>query len=101
MRRGEYCIRKKIHKVFDQTNLQIDSNRFEQELIYYLEKWDVSEEILRLKNNCNYFLDTLEHSLHTGKKLGFIVQDNRSRSEYFRIQDSIFPNTEARRANEG
>lgn len=68
-------VRKKLHKAFDQTNLQIDVNRFEQELIYYLEKCDVTEEMLRLKNHCDYFLETLEQSLHPGKKLGFIIQE--------------------------
>lgn len=51
-----------------------DRNRFEQELIYYIEKLDVSEEKSRLRHHCNYFKTTL-HAAGTGKKLGFIVQE--------------------------
>ncbi len=54
----------------------IDENRFEQELIYYLEKLDVTEEKLRLESNCNYFLDEINSdSAEVGKKLGFISQE--------------------------
>ena len=53
----------------------IDRNRFEQELIYYLEKLDITEEKVRLKNHCGYFLETLQHPDSNGKKLGFITQE--------------------------
>ncbi|MBE0646293.1 MAG: YicC family protein [Bacteroidales bacterium] len=52
-----------------------DSNRFEQELIYYLEKMDFTEEKVRLRKHCDYFLDTLKESESQGKKLGFICQE--------------------------
>jgi uncharacterized protein (TIGR00255 family) len=53
----------------------LDENRFEQELIYYLEKLDISEEKVRLANHCNYFLETMQESGPVGKKLGFISQE--------------------------
>lgn len=53
----------------------LDENRFEQELIFYLEKLDISEEKARLDNHCNYFLETLNDAGPTGKKLGFISQE--------------------------
>ena len=54
---------------------KIDSNRFEQELIYYLERLDVSEERQRLKSNCDYFVDVMRKGSAQGKKLGFISQE--------------------------
>ncbi|TFH19526.1 MAG: YicC family protein [Bacteroidia bacterium] len=53
----------------------VDENRFEQELIYYIEKLDISEEKVRLANHCNYFLETMEDAGPAGKKLGFISQE--------------------------
>lgn len=53
----------------------IDENRFEQELIYYLEKYDITEEKVRLENHLNYFLQTLNTESSTGRKLGFITQE--------------------------
>ncbi len=54
---------------------QVDQNRLEQEMIYYLEKFDVSEEKIRLANHCQYFLETLDISGYHGKKLNFIAQE--------------------------
>jgi len=54
---------------------QIDENRFEQELIYYLEKFDITEEKVRLKTHCDYFLETANLDAGQGKKLGFICQE--------------------------
>lgn len=54
---------------------RIDQNRFEQEMIYYLEKLDITEEKQRLKKHCDYFLETLESSESNGKKLGFVCQE--------------------------
>jgi uncharacterized protein (TIGR00255 family) len=54
---------------------ELDENRFEQELIYYLEKLDISEEKVRLSNHCQYFLETMEATGPVGKKLGFISQE--------------------------
>ncbi|MCF6241431.1 MAG: YicC family protein [Bacteroidales bacterium] len=56
-------------------DVEIDQNRFEQELIYYLEKFDITEEKVRLKNHCNYFRQTLSEKESQGKKLGFISQE--------------------------
>lgn len=55
-------------------NVKIDENRFEQELIYYLEKLDISEEIERLKTHLNHFLSTMKED-NCGRKLGFISQE--------------------------
>ncbi len=54
---------------------KIDENRFEQELIYYIEKLDINEELVRLKNHLMYFIETLEMPDSQGKKLGFIGQE--------------------------
>tara|TARA_B100000614_G_scaffold261021_1_gene289442 strand:- start:364 stop:1218 length:855 start_codon:yes stop_codon:yes gene_type:complete len=53
----------------------IDKNRFEQEVIYYLEKLDINEEKVRLNQHCKYFRDTLVNDIEKGKKLGFIAQE--------------------------
>ena len=53
----------------------IDQNRFEQELIYYIDKLDITEEKIRLKSHCDYFLETLKSADANGKKLGFIGQE--------------------------
>jgi uncharacterized protein (TIGR00255 family) len=53
----------------------IDENRFEQELIYYLEKQDITEEQVRLKAHLDYFLETMDADFPNGKKLGFISQE--------------------------
>ena len=52
-----------------------DDNRFEQELIYYLERLDITEEKVRLQKHCDYFVDTLKDPDSQGKKLGFIIQE--------------------------
>lgn len=54
---------------------QIDENRFEQELIYYIERLDISEEKSRLANHLHYFIETLENESSQGRKLGFIAQE--------------------------
>ena len=54
---------------------KVDNNRFEQELIYYLEKLDVTEEKVRLTNHCRFFLEVIETEIYSGKKLGFIAQE--------------------------
>jgi len=56
-------------------NGNVDKNRFEQELIFYLEKLDINEEKVRLANHCEYFLETIVEPVPTGKKLGFISQE--------------------------
>lgn len=70
-------IRERIQKSFQEYGLgeQVDNNRFEQELIYYLEKLDISEEKVRLQNHLDYFLETMASKDANGKKLGFISQE--------------------------
>jgi uncharacterized protein (TIGR00255 family) len=64
---------KNLETLGDQIN--IDKNRFEQELIYYLEKFDITEEKVRLRSHCNYFKQTMSLNENSGKKLGFITQE--------------------------
>lgn len=66
-------IRTNIEELIDKS--KIDENRFEQELIFYIEKFDISEEKVRLANHCKYFLETLQSKDAQGKKLGFISQE--------------------------
>ena len=54
---------------------EVDENRFEQEIIYYIEKFDITEEKVRLKNHIDYFLSSLNTIEPVGKKLGFITQE--------------------------
>lgn len=70
-------VRERIGKHLEEFSLKesIDENRFEQELIYYIEKLDVSEEKVRLANHCKYFMETLDDQGPAGKKLGFISQE--------------------------
>ncbi|MFB6319352.1 YicC/YloC family endoribonuclease [Saccharicrinis sp. FJH54] len=57
------------------SSMDFDQNRFEQEMIYYIEKLDISEEKVRLENHLNYFIETLHLKDSSGKKLGFIAQE--------------------------
>lgn len=66
-------IRTKLDEFIDKDN--IDENRFEQELIHFLDKLDINEEMVRLANHCKYFLSTMEDTDGNGKKLGFIGQE--------------------------
>ena len=71
-------IRNKIVKGLESSNdlnVQYDKNRLEQELIYYIEKMDITEEKVRLKNHCDYFLETMKKTDPVGKKMGFIAQE--------------------------
>lgn len=70
-------IRSRLQKNLDEIRekVQVDENRFEQELIYYLEKLDITEEKVRLNQHLNYFLEVLEKEGQAGKKLGFIAQE--------------------------
>ncbi len=67
-------------RILDQLNeikgkVSIDENRFEQEMIYYLEKLDITEEKVRLANHLNYFIETISNEELVGKKLAFITQE--------------------------
>ena len=68
-------IKSKINSEIEKLNIDYDNNRFEQELIYYLEKIDITEEQVRLKNHLEYFLSSLKNSTSNGKKLAFIGQE--------------------------
>jgi uncharacterized protein (TIGR00255 family) len=70
-------IRERIAHYLDETvgKENVDMNRFEQELIYYIDKLDITEEKVRLKSHCDYFLKALNASDSNGKKLGFISQE--------------------------
>jgi uncharacterized protein (TIGR00255 family) len=68
-------VKARLQKAIDDLKVDTDQNRFEQELIYYLEKLDINEEKVRLTNQLDYFLQTLETPDSNGKKLGFIVQE--------------------------
>ena len=68
-------VKERLKKAIDDLKVQIDENRFEQELIYYLEKLDINEEKVRLANHLTYFLQELGTEDSNGKKLGFIVQE--------------------------
>ena len=71
------AIKSRILDGLNELNLNgsLDKNRFEQELIYYLEKLDINEEKVRLTNHCRYFLETMDGAGDVGKKLGFIAQE--------------------------
>ena len=68
-------VKTRLKKAIDDLKVDTDENRFEQELIYYLEKLDINEEKVRLANHLDYFLQTMESEDSNGKKLGFIVQE--------------------------
>lgn len=68
-------IRPRLVKAVQELKTEVDANRFEQELMYYLEKYDITEEKVRLSNHLNYFSETLKSENSNGKKLGFIAQE--------------------------
>ena len=68
-------VKEKLRKAVSELKENVDENRFEQELIYYLEKYDITEEKVRLKNHLDYFKETLALNVSNGKKLGFITQE--------------------------
>ncbi len=68
-------IKERLHKALEDFKIQVDENRYEQEMIYYLERLDITEEQVRLENHLNQFEKTLMSEASQGKKLGFIVQE--------------------------
>ena len=68
-------VKDRLRKAVGDLKEAVDENRFEQELIYYLEKYDITEEKVRLKNHLNYFKEALDSSDSNGKKIGFICQE--------------------------
>jgi len=68
-------VRERLRKGISELKERVDENRFEQELVYYIEKFDITEEKVRLRNHLEYFVKSLGSSDSNGKKLGFIGQE--------------------------
>lgn len=68
-------VKNRLRTALDELKVTLDENRFEQELIFYLEKYDITEEKVRLENHLNYFIETLAGTEANGRKLGFITQE--------------------------
>jgi len=68
-------VKNRLKTAIDELQVKVDDNRFEQELIFYLEKYDITEENVRLENHLNYFIETLSGTEANGRKLGFITQE--------------------------
>ena len=69
------AVRERILKAAEELQVKLDKERFEQEMIYYLEKLDINEEKVRLRQHCRYFMDTIDGEAAPGRKLGFIIQE--------------------------
>ena len=68
-------ISEKLSSALEKLQVEVDNNRYEQELIYYLEKYDITEEKVRLANHISYFKEIMAQEKPNGKKLGFIAQE--------------------------
>ena len=69
------AVRERLAKNAAELGVKLDAERFEQEMIYYLEKLDINEEKVRLRQHCAHFMDTIDSDPAPGKKLGFIIQE--------------------------
>ena len=69
------AVRARLMKNLEELKAKVDPERFEQEMVYYLEKLDINEEKVRLRQHCKYFMDTIDGEPFPGKKLGFIAQE--------------------------
>ena len=69
------AVRERLLKAASELEVKLDAERFEQEMIFYLEKLDINEEKVRLRQHCKYFFDTIDSEDYPGKKLGFIIQE--------------------------
>ena len=69
------AVRERLQKNLEDLRVKVDPERFEQEMVYYLEKLDINEEKVRLRQHCKYFMDTIDGEPFPGKKLGFIIQE--------------------------
>ena len=69
------AVRERLRKAAEDLQVKLDPERFEQEMIFYLEKLDINEEKVRLRQHCKYFMDTIDGEPCPGKKLGFIIQE--------------------------
>ena len=68
-------VKTRLRTALEELKASVDENRFEQELIFYIEKYDITEEKVRLENHLNYFIETLSGIEANGRKLGFITQE--------------------------
>ncbi|MEL0643633.1 YicC/YloC family endoribonuclease [Olleya sp. Ti.3.14] len=68
-------VKERLRKGVEELKEKYDENRFEQELVYYIEKFDITEEKVRLDNHLNYFIESINSVDSNGKKLGFIAQE--------------------------
>ena len=69
------AVREKLTKALQDLGAKADPSRFEQEMIFYLEKYDINEEKVRLRQHCKYFMEVIDSEPYPGKKLGFIIQE--------------------------
>ncbi|MGN1215280.1 MAG: YicC/YloC family endoribonuclease [Candidatus Cryptobacteroides sp.] len=69
------AVRERLLKNLDELHQKVDPSRFEQEMVFYLEKLDINEEKVRLRQHCRYFMDTIDNDPFPGRKLGFIIQE--------------------------
>lgn len=68
-------VREKLMKDLEDLHQKVDPQRFEQEMIFYIDKLDINEEKVRLRQHCKYFMETIDGEPYPGKKLGFIIQE--------------------------
>lgn len=69
------AVRERLMANLEELKQKVDPQRFEQEMVFYLEKLDINEEKVRLRQHCAYFLETIDGDPYPGKKLGFIIQE--------------------------
>ncbi len=69
------AVRQRINARIEELKVQVDGNRLEQEIIFYIDKLDINEEKVRLRQHCRYFRETMDNEEFPGKKLGFIAQE--------------------------
>ena len=68
-------VRQRIREGIEKLGVEVDNNRLEQEMIFYIEKLDITEEKVRLENHCKYFREVANNEEQAGRKLGFIAQE--------------------------
>jgi uncharacterized protein (TIGR00255 family) len=69
------AVRQRIREGIEKLGVEVDNNRLEQEMIFYIEKLDITEEKVRLENHCKYFREVAHNEEQAGRKLGFIAQE--------------------------
>ncbi|MDO4735855.1 MAG: YicC/YloC family endoribonuclease [Bacteroidia bacterium] len=69
------AVKERIKARIDELGIAVDQNRLEQEIVFYVEKLDINEEKVRLRQHCKYFIETINSEPYPGKKLGFIAQE--------------------------